>query len=224
MLVARYFPWFLSFLVAGYWALQSFPIALVSKLLPWQQNLLAHCVYGLSLLGVMVLLASPRLLYLDIPRKRRLGGMVPKQDSVSTYFNYMKTNWKTALGSNSPSPVSLAYGLGTAISAVILSITFLVALMSMLIAGDGQCPAVALHLFTCGLALLATTPLRQGFKSKKAILLIAYIFRLRQVSNVSSLFSVPFSVTLLWFLLDCLAFYHTGHQPTFPHIQVLWAF
>jgi len=204
VLVARYFPWFLSFLVAGYWALQSFPIALVSKLLPWQQNLLAHCVYGLSLLGVMVLLASPRLLYLDIPRKRRLGGMVPKQDSVSTYFNYMKTNWKTALGSNSPSPVSLAYGLGTAISAVILSITFLVALMSMLIAGDGQCPAVALHLFTCGLALLATTPLR-----------------LRQVSNVSSLFSVPFSVTLLWFLLDCLAFYHTGHQPTFPHIQ--WA-
>ena len=49
-------------------------------------------------------------------------------------------------------------------------------------------------------------------------------FRLRQVSNVSSLFSVPFSVTLLWFLLDCLAFYHTGHQPTFPHIQVFWAF
>ena len=40
------------------------------------------------------------------------------------------------------------------------------------------------------------------------------------MSNVSSLFSVPFSVTLLWFLLDCLAFYHTGHQPTFPHIQV----
>ena len=161
VLVARYFPWFLSFLIAGYWALQSFPIALVSKLLPWQQNLLAHCVYGLSLLGVMVLLASPRLLYLDIPRKRRLGGMVPKQDSVSTYFNYMKTNWKTTLGSASPSPMSLAYGLGTAISAVILSITFLVALMSMLIAGDGQCPAVALHLFTCGLALLATTPLRQ---------------------------------------------------------------
>ena len=50
------------------------------------------------------------------------------------------------------------------------------------------------------------------------------IFRLRQVSNVSSLFSVPFSVTLLWFLLDCLAFYHTGHQPTFPHIQVLYTF
>ena len=93
--------------------------------------------------------------------------MVPKQDSVSTYFNYMKTNWKTTLGSASSSPVSLAYGLGTAISAVILSITFLVALMSMLIAGDGQCPAVALHLFTCGLALLATTPLRQEYKSKQ---------------------------------------------------------
>ena len=220
MLVARYFPWFLSFLVAGYWALQSFPITLVSKLLPWQQNLLAHCVYGLSLLGVMVLLASPRLLYLDIPRKRRLGAMMPKQDSVSTYFNYMKTNWKTALGSASPSPMSLAYGLGTAISAVILSITFLVALMSMLIAGDGQCPAVALHLFTCGLALLATTPLRYVLKSSK---ILTFIFRLTQVSNVSSLFSVPFSVTLLWFLLDCLAFYHTGHQPTFPHIQVLLA-
>jgi len=53
-----------------------------------------------------------------------------------------------------------------------------------------------------GLVILTTTPLR-----------------LADVTNTSSLFSVPFSVTLAWFLLDSLSFYNTGHQPTFPHIQ-----
>ena len=203
VLVARYFPWFVSFLVAGYWALQAFPTSLVARLLPWQLNLLAHLAYGLSVVGVATLLASPRLLYLDV-QKRRLGQVAGQQD-ISTYFNYIKTNWKTALGSaDARAPVSLAYGLGTALSAVLVAVTVLVALISMLVSGDGQCPAIFLHLLTCGLALLATSPLR-----------------LAKVTSTSSLCSVPASVTLLWFLLDSLSFYHTGHQPTFPHIQ--WA-
>jgi len=87
---------------------------------------------------------------------------------------------------------------------VLLSVTVLVALVSMLVSGDGQCPAIFLHLVCCCLTILTTTPLR-----------------LAGVTSTSSLFTVPFSVTLLWCLLDSLSFYHTGHQPTFPHIQ--WA-
>lgn len=202
VLVARYFPWLISFLIAAYWALQSFPLALVSKLLPWQQNLLARLVYSLCLLGVAVILASPRLLYL-VPKKRRLGQMVLKPENVASCFNYIKANWKTALGDRGSGLGGLsAYGLGTALSAVLLSVTVLASFISMLLSGDGQCPALALHLLTCSLALLVTSPLR-----------------LAASTGTSSLLSVPFPVTLLWLLLDCLSFYHTGHQPTFPHIQ-----
>ena len=48
--------------------------------------------------------------------------------------------------------------------------------------------------------------------------------RLSPDLSTSSLFQVPGSVILLWFLLDSLAFFTTGHQPTFPHIQWSAAF
>merc|ERR1719369_857538 len=80
-------------------------------------------------------------------------------------------------------------------------------LLSMLLSGDGQCPAVFLHLVVSALVLLITTQLR-----------------LSAIVSTNSLFRVPFSCIFLWFLLDSLAFYTSGHQPTFPHIQWSAAF
>merc|ERR1719369_1008253 len=80
-------------------------------------------------------------------------------------------------------------------------------LLSMLLSGDGQCPAVFLHLVVSALVLLITTQLR-----------------LSAIVSTNSLFRVPFSCIFLWFLLDSLAFFTTGHQPTFPHIQWSAAF
>jgi len=205
VLIARYFPWIISMLISGYWALQAFPIALISKLLPWQQNLLAQLVFILCWLGVLVLVFNPKLVYL-IP-KRRLNQMLPKQENVATYFNFIKANWKATLSDRQSKSMPIAYGLGTALSAALLSITTLFALLSMLLSGDGQCPAIFLHLLASALVLLFTTP-----------------FRLATCKSVASLFKVPFPCIFLWQMLDSLSFFSTGHQPTFPHIQWSAAF
>merc|ERR1712142_108262 len=206
VLTARYFPWIISLLISSYWALQAFPSNLISKLLPWQQNLLAQLVYVLCCLGIFVLVISPKLVYL-IPKKRRLNQMVPKQENVATYFNFIKANWKTTLSDRPSNIMPVAYGLGTALSATVLSITTMFSLLSMLLSGDGQCPAIFHHLLGCILIIVFTTPLR-----------------LISSSNSTSLFRVPFPCIFLWYLLDSLAFFNTGHQPTFPHIQWSAAF
>jgi len=206
VLTARYFPWVISMLIAGYWALQAFPTALISKLLPWQQNLLAQLVLFLCVLGIVLLVINPKLVYL-IPKKRRLNQMVPKQENVATYFNFIKANWKTTLSDRPSNIMPVAYGLGTALSATVLSITTMFSLLSMLLSGDGQCPAIFHHLLGCILIIVFTTPLR-----------------LISSSNSTSLFRVPFPCIFLWYLLDSLAFFNTGHQPTFPHIQWSAAF
>ena len=209
VLVAGYFPWIIIIIMICFWALQSFPIALVSKLLPWQQNILAQSVLTLSLLGLIILVISPKLVYL-IPKKRSkcINQIVPKQENVATYFNYLKSNWKSTLGSGDAcNPMNIAYGLGTCLSAVVISVSWMLSLISMLVLGDGLAPALCLHLVISALILLITTPPR-----------------ISTSLSTSSLFQVPYPVLLLWYLLDVLSFYTTGHQPTFPHIQWSAAF
>ena len=206
VLTARYFPWIISALISGYWALQAFPSQLISKLLPWQQNLLAQLVFVLCCLGVLILVINPKLVYL-IPKKRRLNQMVPKQENVATYFNFIKANWKTTLTDRQTNLMPVAYGLGTALSAAMVSITTLFALLSMLLSGDGQCPAILLHLLVSALVLIFTTPLR--FSANMTTI---------------SLFKVPFPCIFMWQMLDTLSFFNTGHQPTFSHIQWSAAF
>ena len=205
VLVSGYFPWIISLTMSSYWALQAFPTKLISAILPWQQNLLAQLVMLLSCLAILTLVINPKLVYL-IPKKRRLNHLVPKQENVATYFNYLKSNWKTSL-TDSQHPMAVAYGLGTCLSAVVISVTIFLSLISMLVLGDGQAPAICLHLAISAVILGVTTPAR-----------------LSPELSTSSLFRVPGSVILLWFLLDSLAFFTTGHQPTFPHIQWSAAF
>ena len=207
VLVSGYFPWIIVIIMICYWALQAFPITLISKLLPWQQNILAQSVLLLSFVGLIILVINPKLVYL-IPKKTRPNQIIPKQENVATYFNYLKSNWKSTLSQGeAPNPMNIAYGLGTCISAVIISITSLVSLISMLLLGDGQAPALCLHLVISALILLVTTPPR-----------------LSTSQSTSALFRVPNTVIVLWYLQDLLSFFTTGHQPTFPHIQWSAAF
>lgn len=205
VLVSGYIPWIIVILMICYWALQAFPISLIAKLLPWQQNILAQGVLLLSLLGLIILVINPKLVYL-IPKKRRLN-QVPKQDSVATYYNYLKSNWRSTLGTDSPNPMTIAYGLGTCLSSLTVSVTWLLALVSMLVLGDGQAPALCLHLLSLSLILLVTAPAR-----------------LSSTLSTASLFRVPSTPLVLWYLQDLLGFFTTGHQPTFPHIQWSAAF
>ena len=205
VLVAGYFPWIISLLMVCYWAVQAFPLKLISQLLPWQQNILAQSVLVLAILGLNVLVINPKLVYL-IPKKRLINKIFPKQDNVSTYFNFLKTNWKTSLG-DAANPMNVAYGLGTCLSSVTVSITSLLSLISMLLLGDGLAPSLCLHLIISALLLLITSPPR-----------------LSPSLSTSSVFQVPLSLLVLWSLQDSLSFFTTGHQPTFPHIQWSAAF
>ena len=208
VLVSGYFPWIIVIIMISYWALQAFPIALISKLLPWQQNILAQSVLVLSVIPVIILVINPKLVYL-IPKKRHSLNQisVPKQENVATYFNYLKTNWKSTLLGDSPNPMNIAYGLGTCLSGVMISITTFLSLISMLLLGDGQAPALCLHLIISALIILISSPPR-----------------LSPSLSTSSLFKVPCPVLLLWYLQDTLSFFSTGHQPTFVHIQWSAAF
>ena len=207
VLVSGYIPWIVVIMMISYWALQAFPISLVAKLLPWQQNLLAQGVLLLSLLGLIILVINPKLVYL-IPKRRRLNQVVPKQENVATYFHYLKSNWRSTMAhTDSPNPMTIAYGLGTCLSSFVISITWLLALVSMLLLGDGLAPALCLHLLCLALILLVTAPAR-----------------LLPSLSTASLFRVPPTPLLLWYLQDLLGFFITGHQATFPHIQWSAAF
>jgi len=203
VLTASYAPWLAALLLVGFWALQSFPSSLVSRLLPWQQNFLAQCVYGLCICSAALLTANPRLVYL-LARKPGASQMLhPRHTNLPAYFKYIKANWRTTLTDRSlHSAPPLVYGLGTGISAVLATLVCLAGLISMLLLGDGQSPAVFLQVSVMSLVLLLTSPPR-----------------LTAASTISSLLSVPWHTTLLWSLMDSLSFYTTGHQPTFPHIQ-----
>lgn len=207
VLAAKYLPGLISVMMASYWALQAFPSPLVSKLLPWQHNLLAHGVFALAILGVIILLLDPRLVYVEVQRNipgRGQASMLSDPNNIPGYFNYMKTNWtyhgslKERLG---PSK-ALGYGLGTGLSAPVLSILVMFSLVSMLMVGDGQCPAVLVHF----LLLLVILMLSAHSRLKTQGTLTA------SASTVEGLLHVPFSHIVIWTLVDSLTFFTTGHQ------------
>jgi len=205
VLTALYLPGIIATLMASYWALQSFPLPVVAKLLPWQYNLTAHLVFGLAALGVLILVWNPRLVYFQ--RRATSSRVLTRQDNIPSYFNYIRTNWRLALQDKTTSSLPLGYGLGSCISAPYLSICVFFLLVSMLIAGDGQCPAVLIQ-----------------FLLMLIILVVTSASRLKQIKSITSLLRVPYPTLVLWLLLDYLTFFTTGHQATFPHIQWSAAF
>ena len=126
-------------------------------------------------------------------------------DCPASYYAALRAGWRGSTP-GSPQPGPLCYGLGSCLTAVVGVATLLLGLLSALLAGDGLCPAVCAHLAVHAALLVLTAPARLA------------------VQQSGRLFSVPSSAVLLWFLKDCLSFYQTGHQPTFPHIQWSAAF
>ncbi|XP_023344806.1 GPI ethanolamine phosphate transferase 3 [Eurytemora carolleeae] len=191
--------------MASYWALQSFPSPLISKLLPWQHNLIVHTVLLLVLAGIFILVLNPRLVYFQTKKKN--SSRIYRQENIPCYFNYMKANWRTTLSDKSTPSIPLGYGLGSCLSAPFISISVFFVFLSMLISGDGQCPAV-----------LAQFLLMLG------VIVITSQYRLYQMRSLSGLLDVSLPVLLPWILLDNLSFFTSGHQTTFPHIQWSAAF
>ena len=78
-------------------------------------------------------------------------------DPILLYSRYIKANWRTTLSDRSSASSSqkpLVYGLGTAISSILASLVCLAGLLSMLLLGDGQCPAVFLQLASLTLVII----------------------------------------------------------------------
>ncbi|XP_023334554.1 GPI ethanolamine phosphate transferase 3 [Eurytemora carolleeae] len=200
VLTAKYLPWIIAVLMASYWALQSFPSPLISKLLPWQHNLIVHTVLLLVLAGIFILVLNPRLVYFQTKKKN--SSRIYRQENIPCYFNYMKANWRTTLSDKSTPSIPLGYGLGSCLSAPFISISVFFVFLSMLISGDGQCPAV-----------LAQFLLMLG------VIVITSQYRLYQMRSLSGLLDVSLPVLLPWILLDNLSFFTSGLYYTILNIN-----
>ena len=197
--VSSYVPANIFICMVCYWAMQGHEVG--AKLVPWQQNILAQASFGLAAFVILICLLMPKLLYLE---HQKGGREIPNlYDGVTSYFQFVRTNWRYFTLNTGRRKVTV-YGLGTALSAPLLAITLQILLISMLLLGDGLCPSMFLALLSMAAFLYVSTLSRLKDKASQHLI---------------DLFSVPWTSVMGWFLLECLFFYATGHQPTFPTIQ-----
>ena len=106
-----------------------------------QQHLLSQMVLLFCVVPSLSLLIYPILVYKKI---ERTGGHVPTEmvrsndGGVKDYWNYMRMNWRQQLmaASNPSQPQILLYGIGTSISAPMISIGTNLSLMTMIVLGN----------------------------------------------------------------------------------------
>ncbi|XP_040567503.1 GPI ethanolamine phosphate transferase 3 [Lepeophtheirus salmonis] len=195
--LVKYVPSFMGLSMVSFWALNG--SRLVSKILPWQRNILSQSVFLLSILSILVILMKPFLVYYD-NAEEKLKKEVPKvlHQEASSIYNYLKMQYAKAPSSNI-NTVKTVYGLGTALSAPIVALLVCVSLSSMLVLGDGLCPSIAVMLLS--------------------MVVISFVNTIDNPEN-----SVRFSSIFLWWLAQNVFFYASGHSTTLNSIQWSAAF
>lgn len=198
--LASYVPPTCGISMVFYWAIQGHEVG--TKLLPWQQNILAQVAMVLCLIALVAIVIQPKLVY---RMENASSEMMPhRSNGIHGYFKFMSSHWKNhfsleAAGGRQRINV---FGLGTALSAPFLFIQTILCLGSMLLLGDGLCPSLGLALVLTHLSLYVDTS-----------------FRLGSISTLEQIFNVPWSTVVVYWLIESLLFYSTGHQPTFSSIQ-----
>ncbi|XP_043207338.1 GPI ethanolamine phosphate transferase 3-like [Amphibalanus amphitrite] len=179
-LVARWCGWLSAAGLLGCWALQAIEPAAVALLAPAQRRLPVLLALGAAGLALTVLVARPLLVYV----RPELAG----QRLVTRVFHRLRHQLSGAPGE------LRVFGLGSAVSAALLTALLAGWLPLVLLLGDGRTPAAAL-----GLALTALAAVLVGADGVTA--------------------GGDWSAAVLWAELASFQFFATGHQATFPSIQ-----
>ncbi|XP_059089555.1 GPI ethanolamine phosphate transferase 3-like [Tigriopus californicus] len=200
--LASYVPPTCGISMVFYWAIQGHEVG--TKLLPWQQNILAQVAMVLCLTALVAIIIQPKLVYRMENTHAHSEVMPHRSNGIHGYFKFMSSHWKNHFTMDSVGGRQKinVFGLGTAFSAPFLFIQTILCLGSMLLLGDGLCPSLGLAFVLTHLILYVDTAIRLG-----------------SISTLEQIFNVPWSTVVGYWLLESLLFYATGHQPTFSSIQ-----
>ncbi|KYB26700.1 GPI ethanolamine phosphate transferase 3 [Tribolium castaneum] len=193
VIVLKYAPTVLVVCTSGFWVLNRLPGDPKNKAIrPWQANVLAWTVYGVSFVGILVVVLKPLCVYV-LPKEKTVEG----QNIIPHLFHKVKR----LFNEESRDDVPILCGLGTAYSAVFVSIGIFLTHLFALIHGDGVAPATVIM-----------------FLASAFVLIITSIIRLEKATIMEQLFEIPNMSLLVWVILSQYFFYGTGHQPSFPNI------
>lgn len=147
----KYVPTVLVVCTSGFWVLNRLPGDSKNKAIrPWQANVLAWIVYGLSTLGVFTVILKPLCVYI-LPSE-----LSETQNLIPQLFNKVKRLF------NEPNrdEVPILCGLGTVYSAVFLAIGIFFTHLFALLHGDGAAPAVVIMFLASAFVLVITSIIR----------------------------------------------------------------
>lgn len=210
--IASYVVPFSCVVVIFYWLTQSLPSNVPSAVVPsWIQLTAARYVYYLFAATVVVVTVRPLCLFL-VPKRRTsdndaeiLLPTVPTENLIPQIYNQLRLNYKRNLNESSQEPSAdddsqppcVVYGLATAYSASHLVLVLAVAMVIMLLLGDGIAPSVFL-LWTVVFGLLEIHSTYVRLKGE---------------------ITTPWISVISVFFLSSEHFFSTGHQATIPSIR-----
>ncbi|XP_063922047.1 GPI ethanolamine phosphate transferase 3-like [Zophobas morio] len=195
VILLKYAPTVLVVCTSGYWVLSRLPIDGRNKSFrPWQANLLAWIVYGVSSVGILTMIIKPLCVYI-------LPSNDASNDAESNAIPHLFHKVKRLFNEPNKEDIPVLCGLGTAYSAVFVAIGIYLTHLFALLHGDAAASSTVIM-----------------FLASAFVLIITSIIRLEKATTVEQLFDIPNMSLLVWVILAQYFFYGTGHQPSFPNI------
>ncbi|XP_053332259.1 GPI ethanolamine phosphate transferase 3 isoform X1 [Clarias gariepinus] len=215
-----------SICMALHWAVSATPedtFRNLAELISLAQVILPRIIFGLLGLGMLLLWHDPIMVFLKMraplnsrgavmppPRYRASTGISPQAELhhliPQLYQRIRQSLDDEGVKGSSPDgrPAVEAYGLGTVYSAPLVLLCGLMGLGLLLLHPEGMALAFLLLLLQAA-ALLHLHASASNLSSLQ--------------SHSTGVFSVPWTLVVLWSLAASQFFHATGHLPTFPSIQ-----
>uniref|UniRef100_A0A182SDS7 Uncharacterized protein n=1 Tax=Anopheles maculatus TaxID=74869 RepID=A0A182SDS7_9DIPT len=165
---------------------------------------LAWIVYGLLLVQIGVIIATPLLLYVLPKRTDVLNVLYGERGNVAPeIYRQLKENYRGRSADGVASEIPIVCGLGTVYSSVFISTgTLLTVTLSLLLGSHG----------TMGLIIVNSVAVAYG--------IIAAILQYEQSStSLTACIQPSFPTLLTWVILQQYGFFATAHQPTLSQID-----
>ncbi|XP_017784023.1 PREDICTED: GPI ethanolamine phosphate transferase 3 [Nicrophorus vespilloides] len=194
VVLARYSPPLIILCTIGFWVVHKLPRDTRIKIIGrWSPDTMAWIVYGFTFFGILSTIIKPLCIY----------RLKPNQLEVDMRSDNLIPQLAKHVMSAQPKKddVPLVFGLATVYSAAFTVVAVYLILLWCLLLGDLVMPSCIALVFVLAL-----------------VLVISSVRRYEQADCVESLFEVPSSLILFWFVMSIYLFYGTAHQPTFTNI------